>query len=526
METTATPVGISAREYQEKIAESASKANTLVVLPTGLGKTVIALLVALNRMSAFPQEKVLVLAPTRPLVMQHFNYFEEHLSQKFSMTVLTGEVPPGERQVLFEDSRVVFATPEVIRNDVSENRYLLKDVCLIVFDEAHRCVRDYAYSQVAESYRRDSANPLILGLTASPSSRKSRIDEICGKLAITNVETRTETDMDVIPYIKDVALKWVRVPLPPTYKQISKVLRDALEDRVRKLRIMRQLPSGAPVSKRILLELGEKLHDRLKRGGGGALYGAVLLQAQAMSLMHAIESLETQGVHSLNRSLSRLSVAHSKSARSLAKDARVLEAQKLALSLKDPEHPKLKRLGDLVTEDLRVKRESKIIVFTQFRDTVETIVDGLNRLQGASAVRFVGQATRNEEDPGLTQSEQMDILEKFRQGQYNVLVTTSIGEEGLHVPDVDHVIFYETVPSEIRLIQRRGRTGRTRPGKMTVLIAEGTIDEAYYWTSRRREQQMHQFLETVKKKGVRPSKRKTTLLDYSYRLFQKFSRKR
>ena len=108
----------------------------------------------------------------------------------------------------------------------------------------------------------------------------------------------------------------------------------------------------------------------------------------------------------------------------------------------------------------------------------------------------------------------MQILEDFREGKYNVLVTTSIGEEGLHVPDVDHVIFYEAVPSEIRLIQRRGRTGRTRPGKTTVLMTEGTVDEAYYWTSRRKEEQMHRYLATVKSRGVRQRRKKTTLLDY------------
>lgn len=508
------PIGITAREYQRKIAETALTGNTLVVLPTGLGKTIVALLVAVERLSRLPGGKVLMLAPTRPLVLQHSRFFKEHLADGVETTVLTGEVPPETRTTLFESSRLVFATPEVIRNDIGEQRYRLDNICLVIFDEAHRCVRDYAYSEVAEAYKRVASNPLIMGLTASPSARRSRIDEICEKLAITNVETRTETDSDVTPYVKDVSLNWVRVPLPQAYKQISKVLRVVLDEKVGKLRMLRQLPSSVPPSKRILLELGEKLRERIRRGGPGTLYAAVMFQAQAMSLMHAVEMLETQGVHSLSNSLSRLSLAESKSARGLSKDPRVLEAQRLSKSLGDVEHPKLKRLRDLVVEELRLNTGSRIIVFTQFRDTVEIVVDGLNRLDGVSAVRFVGQATRNEKDPGLSQAEQMQILEQFSRGRYNVLVTTSIGEEGLHVPDVDHVIFYEAVPSEIRMIQRRGRTGRTRAGKMTVLIAEGTIDEAYYWSSKRKEQQMRRFLESTKK-GVRPPRRKGTLDDYA-----------
>ena len=246
------------------------------------------------------------------------------------------------------------------------------------------------------------------------------------------------------------------------------------------------------------------------------MYGAVILQAQAMSLSHAIDVLETQGLHNLTRYLAKLETASSKSGKSLSRDPKILEARQLAFSMEEREHPKQKRLRELVEGEMKLNKDAKIIVFTQYRDTVETLVERLNQLDGVSAVRFVGQATRDTDDVGLTQSEQMSILDDFRQGRHNLLVTTSIGEEGLHIPDVDHVIFYEAVPSEIRLIQRRGRTGRTRQGKMTVLMSEGTIDEAYYWTSKKREQQMHRFLQTVKKKGPKPpSRTKRTLDDWS-----------
>src|SRR5207249_1416797 len=349
--------------------------------------------------------KALILAPTTPLVLQHAGFFDKHYPDKSARSVsLTGETPPTSRTLDFDVAQLIFATPEVIRNDVEAERYDLRNVSLVVFDEAHRCVRDYAYTDVAQAYKSQAAQPLILGLTASPSAKKTRIEEICQKLAIANVETRTEKDSDVADYVKDVEVNWLRLPLPEGYKQATKVLHAALDVRVNKLRSMHQLPANVRVGKRMLLELGERLHNSLRRGGAGALYGAVQLQSQAMSLMHAIDLLETQGGYSATRFLSRLERSRTKSARGLARDPQ--------------------------------------------------------------------------------------IIEDFRDGKYNVLVTTSIGEEGLHVPDVDHVIFYEAVPSEIRLIQRRGRTGRTRPGKTTVLMTEGTIDEAYYWTSRRKEEQM------------------------------------
>jgi len=512
---TFQPEGIEAREYQRAIAKSALTANTLVVLPTGLGKTIVALLVAADRLSGYPQSKVLILAPTRPLVLQHAQFFREHFPDPETIsTVLTGETPARYRETAFSDSTLVFATPEVIRNDVSSDRYSLRNVSLVVFDEAHRCVRSYAYSEVAQAYKLQANNLLILGLTASPSAKRSRVEEICEKLAITNVETRTEADEDVTPYVKEVSLKYERLALPEKYKEVSGILRASLDERINKLRTMHQLPANVRVSKRILLDLGERLHNSLRKGGGGALFGAVQLQAQAMSLNHAIDLLETQGSRSAERFLSKLERASTRSARGLARDPRVVEAQKLCASLAKIPHPKQKRLRELVSEDLRSKPDSKIIVFTQFRDSVEAIVEDLSMIDAVRPVRFVGQASRNTKDLGLSQGEQMQILEDFRDGKHNVLVTTSIGEEGLHVPDVDHVVFYEAVPSEIRMIQRRGRTGRTRPGKTTVLMTEGTIDEAYYWTSIRKEERMHRYLATIKRSGVK-HKRKTTLLDYA-----------
>src|SRR2546426_557739 len=261
-------------------------------------------------------------------------------------------------------------------------------------------------------------------------------------------------------------------------------------------------------------ELADSIRKRLRTERAGYLYGALVLQSQGISLFHAIEMVETQGVRSVTRFLSRLDEKTSRSSIGLAKDPRIIETLKLCEENIREDHPKNESLRRIISNQLAERPESKLIVFTQFRDTADLIVDGLKNVVGATPVRFVGQATRSMDDIGLSQEQQVRILDDFKTGRYNVLVTTSIGEEGLHVPDVDHVIFYEAVPSEIRMIQRRGRTGRTRPGKVTVLMAEGTVDEAYFHSSRRKERDMHRHLAAFKK-DPRPGKRKTTLLDYS-----------
>ncbi len=385
------PLRIETRGYQTAIARSALQSNTLVVLPTGLGKTAVALLVAAERLSMFPSEKALVLAPTRPLVLQHARFFNEHLGgDDIPSAALTGETPPELRNVLFHESRLVFATPEVIRNDVLGGRYTLTDVCLIVFDEAHRCVKEYAYSEVAEAYKREALSPLILGLTASPSARRERILEICQKLAIENVEARSETDEDVAGYVQSVSLSWERITLPARYKQMSLALRGVLDEKIGKLRAMRLLPRDTTVTKRMLLELGETLRRRLASRRAGYLFGAMLLQSQAISVQHAIELVETQGISSLTKYLSRLGDSKNRSTRALAKDPRIMDALQRCESCKDVEHPKQARLRELVAEQLAANADSKLIIFTQFRDTVETIVENINRLKGVSAVRFVG----------------------------------------------------------------------------------------------------------------------------------------
>lgn len=509
------PVGMELRAYQQSISESALAQNTLVVLPTGLGKTIIAILVAAQRLSRVAGSQVLVLAPTKPLVIQHAQLFRKHLavgSLKFG--TLTGETLPEKRRIIFEESALVFATPEVIRNDLTEQRYTLQNVSLIVFDEAHRCVKDYAYSEVAEAYKREASNQLILGLTASPGGRRSRVEEICGKLAITNVENRTELDDEVAGYVKPVLVRWERLTVPENYRQVSQILKFAYEEKIQKLRNMHQLSTDRLVTKRMLLDLGDSLRKRLGRGRSGYLFAAILLQSQAISLQHAIELVETQGITNLIKYLSRLTESKNKSTRGLAKNPQIIEALKLSEKIVDVEHPKQGKLRSIIADELRRKPDAKLIVFTQFRDTVEATVEKLNHVQGVSAVRFVGQSTSDNENVGLKQKEQLQILEEFRSGKFNVLVTTSIGEEGLHVPDVDHVIFYESVPSEIRTIQRRGRTGRTRLGKVTVLMAEDTVDEAYYWSSRRKEQQMRNLMENVKRKGIGQKRRRVTLMDY------------
>jgi Fanconi anemia group M protein len=422
----------------------------------------------------------------------------------------------------------VFATPETVLNDARAGRASLKEFVLMIFDEAHRCVRDYSYTELARRYLKGALHPLILGLTASPGGSEERISEIVENLRIEKVEARTEGDRDVEPYVEETKVEWVRVSLPEEFREIVAQLKAIYSEKVSKLKGMGFLPQlarGQWPSKKELLQSRAAILSRLKgaeRNSNyqGMLFGAIVAQSQAVMVLHAVELAESQGGDTLRRYLSSLGEGRNRSSRALLRDERWQNVEREVEGLR-VEHPKLEKVKGIVEEQLGRKGDSKIIVFTQYRDTIESILNALSPVKRARAVRFVGQATKGEGDRGMSQRLQTEMLEKFREGrEFNVLVSSSIGEEGLHVPDVDLVVFYEPVPSEVRSIQRKGRTGRTMPGRVVILVTKGTMDESYLYSAVKKERRMGEMIKKMKGGAEKPTKVRLdkgggpTLLDY------------
>ena len=489
---------IEPRLYQEVIYAKCKERNCLVVLPTGLGKTLIAMLIAEYRLSKYGG-KVLMLAPTKPLALQHAESFRRLFKlPPERINVLTGELSPNQRSEIWKRSTIITATPQTIENDVLTGKISLEDVSLIVFDEAHRAVGNYSYVFIAREYLRTAKHPLVLGLTASPGSDEARIREVVKNLGIEHIEVRTENSPDVKPYVQRIGFEWVKVELPGIYKEVRSLLREMLKESLKPLAQFKLVSTYSPdISKKEVLQAGSKINQEVARGNY-ELGRLRMYQAKAVKLQHAIELLETQGLTALRTYLKKLREdKRTKSSRQLMEDPRMRKVIYLLVQAKELglDHPKMEKMMALVKEELRRKPGSKIIVFTNYRDTGRKIVEEL-RSEGISAERFIGQASRSN-DRGMSQREQKEVLERFSRGEFNVLVATSVGEEGLDVPEVDLVIFYEPVPSAIRSIQRRGRTGRHRPGRVVILMAKGTRDEAYYWSSRRKEKGMFEAIRKI-----------------------------
>ncbi len=458
------------RAYQLAIYNSVVQhGNTLVVLPTGLGKTLIALMLVRDRMK---KGRCLLLTPTKPLAKQHHQSIIRtlELSDK-NVALVTGETAPAKRKEQYLTD-IVISTPQTIKNDL-ENGTLEPSFSLVVFDECHRAVGDYAYTYVAEKLHTEGT--LFLGLTASPGGRMDRIREVMGALKIDNVEIRGHDDPDVSPYVQKSVVSWVPVELSDHFRQIKKELDGMTARHAQKLAGM-----GFPPP---LKHKGQfmALRQRILNIPHAIKYPALVQYSILLHLLHMTELLETQGVYPLRAYMDKLGEKESKSAKILLNEEGFGKVRKLCE--KDEDHPKMPVLIDTVKR----LENKKTIVFVQYRSQISRI-EAVLKENGIKAKMFVGKKD------GVTRKMQEETIADFRDGKFDVLVASSIGEEGLDIPAVDTVIFYEPVPSEIRSIQRRGRAARLKEGHVIVLMTKGTRDEFYYYAANNKEKKMKRIL--------------------------------
>ncbi|HKC79297.1 MAG TPA: DEAD/DEAH box helicase [Nitrosopumilaceae archaeon] len=459
------PESIEYREYQVNLSNQAIKENCLVILPTGLGKTT----VALHVMAEFLSRRtggVLFLAPTRVLAHQHYEFLKKNLLID-DISLITGEDLVAKRKKLWMNS-VICATPEITKNDLDRQIVLPTQFNLLIFDEAHRTIGDYAYSGIAERFQ--NADVRILGMTATLPSEKDKATEILNILKITSIAQRNEESPDVIPYVQQTNTQWITVDLPPEMKEIQKCIKVALESRYQDLRRAGlNLSDSKSLSQ--LLRVREFV-IRQNRKAAKPLFTAI-------RIIHALNVLESHGITSFLRFCERTQAKKGIGIKDLFENdlnfAKAIRLAKLA-QLKGIEHSKIIKLKEII-ESL----QGKALVFTSYRDSVDVIHKKLVEM-GIAAGFLIGKAG----ETGLKQKKQIETVQKFRDGKYKVLVATRVGEEGLDISEVNLVVFFDNVPSSIRYIQRKGRTGRKDTGRLVVLIAKDTTDETYYWIGKRK----------------------------------------
>lgn len=528
------------RQYQQDIVLKSLYRNSLVVIPTSLGKTIVALLICLDILLNWKDSKILILAPTRPLVFQHFDLFRKHTLLASQCVCLTGKTAPEIRKVLWNSSeiRVYFATPELVNNDLCNNLLKKDDFYLIVYDEAHRAVKDYSYTRISNQFYRDSENndpPLVLGLSASPGYTEDKIKEVCDNLFIEQIISKEEREDDVLPYVYDTDIEYQRVVLNNYHLEISDILTSMIHDNINwliKNKLLKKKRADS-VYKKDLLSLRDYITSNLDpKAPNLFLITALRYQSLSMILLYCRDLIESQGAFALRKFLNASKENSGKSYNYLFLDTRVQQIEAILNKNIGQAEPKLAKLLFVINqflkpdsttlsdhkkntlskfsqnsiintpkkiESLPVAQSSssiaqkKVLIFSQYRDTLEEITLFLEE-NGIKCKGFYGQASRNGVK-GLNQDKQLSILDDFREGKFPVLVATSVAEEGLNIPNVDLVLFYEPVPSEIRFIQRKGRTGRFSNGEVVILVSENSVDVKYLEASKRKLFRMQSSLQ-------------------------------
>ncbi|EFD92934.1 MAG: DEAD/DEAH box helicase domain protein [Candidatus Parvarchaeum acidophilus ARMAN-5] len=484
---------IDDREYQKNIFETCKSGNTLVVLPTGLGKTIISAMLADYRLEKYPNSKVLFLAPTKPLINQHMKTFSNIMDIKIGTA--SGSVSSKKRSEMYLENQLIFATPQTIENDIKNEVIDFSSFSLLIVDEAHHTVGNYSYVKIAKDYTTGSAHPLILGLTASPASEREKIRTICNNLGITNVEIRSEEDPDVSPYIENKEVEVITVNMPLEIADLSIKVKEMINSAILELQSSGLLKNvqQSRINRVTILLLQKSLQTQMFSGRRSFyLIRGIILTSKLMKLYHAYGLVSTQSLSAFFNFLVKIEKGKAKTDKELVSDPKFLQIKEKTEDLlkKGIEHPKLEQLVQLLKNNF--SEDKKAIIFAQYRDTVDAIYSRISSMENIRPVRFIGQGKG-----GLSQKEQVNIISDFESGVYNVLVSTSVSEEGMSIRGVDIAVFYETIPSAIRNIQRRGRVGRFAAGKVFILITKGTNDESYYWLSKRREKSMKKIIKNI-----------------------------
>ncbi|KAL4529744.1 hypothetical protein Ndes2526A_g04507 [Nannochloris sp. 'desiccata'] len=515
------PLGVPEREYQLSAISTALIQNTLVCLPTGLGKTLIAAVVMHNFSRWFPESKVVFVAPTKPLVSQQIEACRQFMGLSSEATAeLTGRIKAEERKALWHDSerRAFFCTPQTFFNDVKLGVCPYDAVSCVVVDECHRCTGQSEIAQTLRLMRQKYKLKFrVLGLSATPGSSADQVQEVLTNLGAAAVHFRNEEDPDVSPYVYKKNTELVIVEPESEQSSPRTILLAVLQRLVGHLAGARFYfgPANAERVTRInLLHAQNKAKEAAAAGSGGV--PSVQAQdwfRQATVLAAVRDSLDKYGILP-TAALVRTKLNEERCIKALYTKEPMFAhfVTKLeSCSAAGGGGPRLAQLVGLLRKHFEGDGSpGGVIVFASLREGVQSIVDALK--QHAPLIRarsFVGQGSvcsgggsgwaggkstistisggrsksgggGSNGGPGMNQKEQKDAIKGFANGQYNVLVATCIGEEGLDIPAVDLIICYDATASPTRAVQRRGRTGRHREGRVVYLLGAGREEEHYH----------------------------------------------
>ncbi len=496
--------GVEARAYQIRSLRSALTSSSLMVMPTGFGKTAVEWM-AMAEFLLKNEGKILLIAPTTGLVEQQERMAKEMIKlDNNEISRYTGEIAPKNRPAIWRSSKIIMATSQVIRNDAQSGTIDLSEVSLLIVDEAHHATGNHAYAQVGDLYLNAKPDAIVLAATASPGSNERNILEVASRLGIERLDVSRREEPLLKPYGVELHNEPIRIELPDELLTLIFPLQHHQNEEVERLQRMGFLAPTKHLTSRIIEDAQRSASAAIQRRDARG-YDAARRISDLRRMHLLIDLLKTQGLKSALSYLSRAEEDGRSGERGTNRFVSLKPIHDFRIGARDLSelHPKTSKVKEMSIAQLNHNPESKILIFTEYRDTVENLLDVLGSIENLNVDKFIGQSSRGKRK-GMNQRQQLEQLRKFREGEINVLVATSVGEEGLDVPSADLVILYEPVPSAIRAIQRRGRTARQSDGTVKTLITKNTRDEFVHSAAKIREERMYTLLDTIQKRGRLP----------------------
>ncbi|KAH8431834.1 3'-5' DNA helicase [Aspergillus melleus] len=490
------------RDYQFNIAQRGLYHNLLVALPTGLGKTFIAATVMLNWYRWTKDAQIIFVAPTKPLVSQQVSACLGIAGIPKSQTsMLTGGTAPGIRAEEWQSKRVFFLTPQTLVNDLKTGIADPKRIVLVVVDEAHRATGGYAYVEVVKFLQRFNQSFRVLALTATPGAKVETVQEVIDGLNISKVEIRTEQSLDIRQYVHAKNIEREVFSDSEELILCKEHFSRALQPLVDKLKHLNVYWGSDPLTLTPYgLTKARKEWNDSNAGRRSSPAFKVMINTIITilaSCAHSLDLLKYHGITPFYRSQLKFQsnsggLKSGKYKQQLVQDENYKRLMsQVSAWTKHPEfigHPKLAYLKEVVLnhfldagegQDGNTQSSTRLMIFVHFRDSAEEVIRVLKRHEPLVRPHiFIGQSSNKDSD-GMNQKTQLSVVQKFKEGVYNTIVATSIGEEGLDIGEVDRIICYDSSSSPIRMLQRMGRTGRKRAGNIVILLTQGKEEQSY-----------------------------------------------
>ena len=507
------------RKYQFTICQTCLFYNTLVCIPTGLGKTFIAATVMYNYYRWFKDGLVFFLAPTKPLVDQQYTAFMDIIIgfNKSDIGQLTGKQSKKERRKIYTKSRILFMTPQTLANDIKSEIVEKEKIVCIVFDEAHRGSGNYAYCIIVKELLAARIGYRIVGLSATPGPNVDSIQQIITNLCIAKVEARSEDDVDVKPYTHSKDIELIRVKKTSEIAKLEELFVKTIIIPQMQLQKMHFLPftkDNKVHNKMTILDAQERFkRSNFERNHTKNEINLIYSNfASLLSLLCGLNMLLTHGLESARTFCEKFrdSVEEKKGRKPLvnSKEFKDLMNYFDDINKSEKNHPKLVKMRDLLVEFFHdeAHKKSQVIIFTLFVNSAQEICKYLEPESVINSKIFIGQAN------GYTQKDQMRIINEFKAHKFNTLVATCIGEEGLDIGYVDLIISYDCTGSPVRMIQRFGRTGRKQEGKIVILLCDD--EERKY----NKMQKMNKTILAILKKSTKVQRSVFSFFDMNPRM--------